>query len=183
MEAEKKPVGEMTAADLHEASVGWAERSFDADGLTPTFSILTDEGIAIVMAPWRNEEEKVACFEMVSQKLAEDKARAYSLAHEIYVTATTVAEARKPASIRKGHREEVLMISTYGRDGEVFISRFLITPARQGHDPSLGPRVDYPDEEARGFGGRMFNLFRSYRQRMADNDRIDEALDGSMPLN
>lgn len=178
MEAEKRdpkkiPAEEMTAADLHELSVGWAVSCFDGSegGIIPTFTLLANEGITMIASPWSSEVEKNLTFEFVASKLAEDNSHAYSLCHELYMarhepgTRPVLPSRRAPSE-----RDEVLMISTYGRGGECMITRFLITPARQGHEASLGPRVDEPEEEKRHYQGRLFNLFRSYAERMADND-------------
>lgn len=176
MEAEKKdprpPVSEMTAADLHEMTVGMALGNFDGSegGIIPTFTLLDGKGVSIVCSPWSNEEEKNVTFEFVAKMLAENDCKAYSLAHELYMarhepgTRPVMPSRRAPSE-----RDEVLMISTYARGGECLITRFLITPARQGHEAKLGPRVDEPEEETRHYAGRLFNLFRPYAERMADN--------------
>lgn len=176
MEAEKRDpnkisAAEMTAADLHEMSVGYAMGCFDSDGLTPTFTLLDAKGISIVCSPWSSEAEKNITFEFVAHKIEEDNCRAYSLCHEIYMAhyepgTPLVMPANRPAS----ERDEVLLITTYGRDGAALVTRFLITPARQGHEAKLGPRVDEPEAEARQYTGRIFNLFRPLAERMADNE-------------
>lgn len=178
----EKPVSEMTAADLHEMSVGYALGCFDNDGLTPTFSILDAQGVTIVCSPWQSEAEKNVTFEFVSHKLDELNAKAYSLCHEIYVAVQAAnAPLVLPSERSPSERDEVVMISTYSRDGQVLVTRFLITPARQGHDAKLGPRVDEPDVVARGFAGRMFNLFRPLDERVSDDPRLDAVFAAGRP--
>lgn len=183
----KVNVAEMTAADLHEMAVGFGMGSHASSGeVLPTFTILNAGGIDIITAPWANDEEKNAAFGFVERKLRADKSRAYSLVHEIYVAIAIVGEPyTMPRDRPPSDREEVLMVSTFGRDGEVFISRFLITPARQGHNAKLGPRVDEPEEIARTYQGRMFNLFRPLKERMSNDPRLDADIpifgDGGRP--
>jgi hypothetical protein len=179
-------VEDMTLADLHEMAVGFAMGSHDNGGeVIPTFTLLNAGGIDIVSAPWRDDREKHAAVEFVARKIAENFSRAYSFVVEMYVAQSKVGEPYvEPSKRHPSQRDEVLMVSTYGRDGSLFITRFLITPARGTLPAKLGPRVDVTAEEARQMQGRVFNLFRPYSDRMrANNGPLDGGYsrDGGRP--
>ena len=146
---------DMTLSNLHEMAVGFAMGSHESSGeVMPTFTLLNAGGIDIVSAPWRDDREKHAAVEFVASKIAENFSRAYSFVVEMYVAAQVVgAPYVEPSKRHPSQRDEVLMVSTYGRDGSLFITRFLITPARGDTPATLGPRVDVTDEEARQMQG------------------------------
>jgi hypothetical protein len=160
-------------ADLHELAILWAEEEFERAGNIP-FMWLLDTGKTIlwVETPWENDSEKLASMMIISIICRELNVTGYSVAIEAWVAVETAPPGttlddvrkksfRKPSDRPKNERDDVMVISTIGRDGEQMASRYLVTPRRHGKN-LLGPRVDEWEAGVSAFSGNLFEIFRPH---------------------
>lgn len=160
-------------ADLHELAILWAEDTFDKRGDIPFMWLLdTGKEILWIETQWKDESEKHASFAIIAIICRELNIIGYSVAIEAWVAVetapkgTTAAEISKkkdfrlPSNRPKSERDDVMVVSTIGKNGEQMATRYLVTDRRHKKN-LLGPRVD--EWEAGGlFSGNLFEIFQPH---------------------
>lgn len=160
-------------AALHEIACAYAEDRFRHKGeCDPTWLVAAGSEVSWVETTFDGPASKDRAVFFIRNALVVSRAQAYSYISEAYVgniVGMTEAERKKWLAFATEHgvaalpermREDVLMVFTHDRAGGASVSRYLVTIRRGGKGLNfLGPRADEPIDEAKGFGGRMFNLF------------------------
>jgi hypothetical protein len=153
---------------LHELAVRYAEEQFARyGGCQSTWLIAAGMRVVWVETPLEDKDWLAARMRFV---LGTIDAHAYSFITEAYVTSTLGMEDKELAkkilkqankhgvrSLPEHLRDDVLMITSFDRDGGVSDSHWLVTVRRHGLN-FLGPRVDRDPSEYDQTIGRLWNL-------------------------
>jgi hypothetical protein len=150
--------------DLHELTVALAIELFGLKGgVPPMWAIACDNRLYWVETPWENDREKRASFAGIADSMKTFRAHAYSSIVEAW--ATVVPKDRPelldvaPSDRDPKERDDILLISTFDRDGAFKVTRFLVTVRKRGPN-LLGPRDDETFADQDVMQGRMWNLLR-----------------------
>jgi hypothetical protein len=148
---------------LHAMALSFGEDQFKRFGKCPPMFVLAfGTNIAWLEPEWSTVREKAHVFRFMRDFIADMDVRAYTFMSEVWAAARPIGEKRSdwPDSLEDlpaSERDEKLMVDTWDREGNNFVSWYLITPRKRGL-AFLGPRVDGTDEGSTRTG-RGFNLF------------------------
>lgn len=150
---------------LHEKVVAFAEAEFDRRGKCPfIWAVYDGERVVWIETPWESDREKATSVNLVKVFLKISKARAYANVIEAWVAAYHADES---GEFPKNHRaprempgrEDVLLITSYDKNGAWQGTRYKVTVRDHGYN-FLGPRDDETFGGGKGMlGGMLFNLF------------------------
>jgi len=149
---------------LHDMAVTYAEEEFDRRGQVPfLWLIAIGTRVLWLETPWENDWEKNASVRVLRRMMAELEVQAYAQMCEAWIAVVNAdkdgklpIDHRMPSEMSAKERDDVLMVSSYDRDGGCMMTRYLVS-LRPGGRNLLGPRVDIDTEHER-MTGRMFNL-------------------------
>lgn len=160
----------MQRPDLHEHACRFAEQSFADKGSAPFMWIIAaGTRLVWVETPWENEGEKDFATYVVRRMLKGLGAHAYVFMSEAWVAQETkgdkyweMREAGLPVPLPgerpENERDDILMVTSFDRDGRCGLTRYLVTIKRHGGLNRLGLRVDVDPGEFNRFEGRMWDL-------------------------
>lgn len=161
---------------LHEKAIAFAEAEFDRRGKCPfVWALHIGDDLVWIETPWDSNREKVASVRMIRAMIKEYQARAYSHCVEAWVAAYKVAKdgvtpEKMPSEMPKDQRDDVLLVSTFDKNGGSNTTRYKVTVREHGYN-FLGPRDDESFREDGGvqFSGLLFNL---YRENWDDDEPV-----------
>lgn len=176
IKVEYYPEPDLTA--LHESAIAYAIERFNGkEGrVPPTWVVAAVRSRIWMVTDWESTADKDFSVWAVKRLLDSAKASHYAFTTEAFVAATEGlgpdetkaliehADEHGVGSLPKKFRDDVLLVSSFGRDGAALQTRFLVTERPRGPN-LLGPRVDEDLSEAGGFSGRMWNLFEQLAER------------------
>lgn len=158
---------DIAPADMHEQACAFIEELFGRKGEAPFLYILAVPGGRVwIECPWENDREKDIHTMLIIEMLKQFKATAYTFVSEAWMAVTTAKPGEKiddanwvrPGDRPKNERDDVLIVSTESRDGELIYTRYLVTIRPPGLGINyLGPRIDEPPYDK--MSGRMVGLF------------------------
>lgn len=137
---------------LHEAAVAFAVEIFDrkSEGHAPVCVLAGGSRVAWFEVHWESDDEQWLMMETMRRLGREMNLHAYSFISQAYA----VTEMMKvdeplppdwipPSERPRSARDQILAILSFDKNGGHEMTRFLVTPRRQG-PALLGPRVDEP---------------------------------------
>lgn len=160
-------------ATLHELACLHAEKQYKLYGyVAPAWLIAWGDRVALIETAWASPEEKFRTVHAISLLVRETGANAYAGISEAWVMSSEsmppeLAEMLIEYSDQHGmegipdeYKDDVVMINSFGRDGDWSMTNYKVTIRRPGQGLSfLGPRVDKPTDDLE-LSGPMWNLFR-----------------------
>lgn len=159
---------DIAPADMHEQACAFIEELFGRKGEAPFLYILAVPGGRVwIECPWENDREKDIHTMLIIEMLKQFKATAYTFVSEAWMAVEKYkpgadmpdpATFVRPGDRPKNERDDVLIVSTESRDGELIYTRYLVTIRPPGLGINyLGPRIDEALGDKRS--GRMVGLF------------------------
>lgn len=149
-----------TLEDLHEKMISYAEREFDLRGEVPFLWMVYDGAhLMWIKTLWEDDREKEMSAAFIRKVIRVSNAISYSFLTEAWVTVLAKGE-KKTCDVKDmpaHRRDDIMSVSTTGRDGKFLYSRYLVTASQPKN--RLGPRVDDPMSDAKLIVGQMWNLF------------------------
>ncbi|MER8619184.1 hypothetical protein NKG99_20495 [Mesorhizobium sp. M1409] len=156
--------------DLHEKAAAHAEEVFARKGEAPILWLIA-HGLTVwwIETPWQSQYEKDLFTRMMRSVMADYRAHAYAFVSEVVFASIrdeepekvaellALAERDGVASLPARYRDDALVVSSFDRDGDCQLTRYLVTVRKRGPN-FLGPRID---EETSGHPeGRLWNLLK-----------------------
>jgi len=160
---------------LHEMACSFVEEQFSLKGCVPFSWLLANyDNVAYVETNWTDAHDKVRTTRAMGQFIREN-VTAYSFISEAWALASANipedirplvldwAENRGLAELPDEFKDDIVMITSFDREGGILMSQYKVTIRHQRRGLNfLGPRVDNP-MEADKVKGRMWNLFKEPR--------------------
>lgn len=153
----------LTLPDLHEKMIVFAETHFRRTGSAPTLWMVYDGAhVMWIKTLWKDDNEKALSARFMRKLITVSNAQSYSFLTEAWITVLKKGEKRTFAQVKDAPvRDDIMAVSTHGRDGSFLYSRYLVTLTQPKN--LLGPRDDTAMDGCKSFGGTMWNLFEDER--------------------
>jgi hypothetical protein len=158
-------------AGLHEIACRFGEECFHNKGEAPFMWIMVcGDKLCWMETPWEDDAEKNASVLIIRKMMDVLNITAYTFITEAWVSTTdgmSKDEIKAHVDFVSEHgvsalpissRDDVLMITSFDKDGGYLMSRYLVTLRQHGLN-FLGPRVDISEYSDR-VTGRMWNLLK-----------------------
>jgi len=131
---------------LHAMGLRYGEEQFRAKGsCVATFAVAIGTDVLWLESKFGPASHRRLVYRFMREFLHVSGAHAYCFMSEVWVAAVDnlddidVLPSERPES----ERDEVLLVTSFGRQGDKYLSRYLITPSRHpGKLAWLGPRVE-----------------------------------------